>query len=188
MSLSNKLKCRYCGKYSDRTTGIKVNLGFYCSYAHATSDGIRKANITRNKEAKASLRVRRNNLKTLTEYCDELQILVNKYVRLRDVNEGCISCDKDKYWSGQWHCSHYIPRGVSSFLRFNLWNMHKSCSVCNNYKSGNIGDYTPRLIEKIGQEKYDWIIANKYTLSSFDIDYIIRAKKIVRKAIKRVSN
>ena len=66
-----------------------------------------------------------------------------------------------------------------------MWNVHKQCSVCNNHLSGNIGEYTPRLIEKIGQEKFDRLLRHKYETKSFDIEWIKRAIKICRKAVKR---
>jgi hypothetical protein len=51
--------------------------------------------------------------------------------------------------------------------------------------SGNIGEYTPRLIEKIGQDNYDWLDAHKSNVKSYDIEWIKRAIKICRKAVKR---
>ena len=36
-------------------------------------------------------------------------------------------------------------------------NCHKQCAPCNNHLSGNISNYRPALIEKIGQGKVDWI-------------------------------
>jgi hypothetical protein len=184
--VANKRKCRHCKNYFHREDGIIVPVGFYCCIEHAREHTRPKAKaitIKRNKIAKEATKER---LKTKTEWLDELQTLVNKYVRFRDADNGCISCDKDKHWTGQWHCSHYVSRGASAFLRFNLWNMHKSCSACNGHKSGNICEYTPKLIDKIGQEKYDWLMSNKSNVVRYDVDYIKRAKVIVRKAIKRI--
>lgn len=42
--------------------------------------------------------------------------------------------------------------GHSSELRFDEDNTHKQCSVCNNHKSGNLAEYRPNLINKIGKE------------------------------------
>lgn len=117
---------------------------------------------------------------------DKLQALVNKYVRLRDYMLGCVSCDKPRSWGGQWHASHYFSRGHSSYLRFNLWNIHKGCSECNNMKSGNIASYNPRIIEKIGQDNFDYMMTVKSQTISYDIEYVKRAIKVVGKGIKRL--
>jgi hypothetical protein len=127
----------------------------------------------------------KRKVKTKTKWLAEFQALFNKYVRLRDSHLGCISCDKTKDWQGQWHASHYYSRGHSSSLRFNLWNVHKSCSVCNSHLSGNIGEYTPAIIEKIGRGRFDYLLSHKSDITSFDIDWLERAIKITRKAIKR---
>ena len=59
------------------------------------------------------------------------------------------------------------------------------CSVCNNYLSGNIGEYTPELINRIGQDKFDYLLANKSKVASYDVEWIKRAIKIARKGVKR---
>jgi len=128
----------------------------------------------------------KERIKTKAQWLSELQSLVNRYVRLRDHADGCISCDKTNAWGGQWHASHYYSRGHSSALRFNLWNIHKSCSVCNSHLSGNIGNYTPRLINKIGKDRANWLELHKSDKSEFDVDWIKRAIRVARKAIKRI--
>jgi hypothetical protein len=45
--------------------------------------------------------------------------------------------------------------GHSSALRFDEQNTHKQCSVCNNYKSGNLAEYRPNLINKIGLDSVE---------------------------------
>lgn len=77
----------------------------------------------------------------------------NEFIRLRDEKDGCISCDKPSGWNGQWHASHYKTVGARPDLRFNEFNCHKSCSVCNNYLSGNLASYLQNLIKKIGEDR-----------------------------------
>ena len=128
----------------------------------------------------------KERVKPRSKWLAELQALVNQYVRLRDKAEGCISCDKPKSWRGQWHASHYHSRGRSSSLRFNLLNIWKSCSVCNSHLSGNLAEYRPRLIEKIGQQKFDDLLLLSGKTKTYDVEWIKRAKKITRKGIKRL--
>jgi len=159
-----------------------------CMSLHGLEKG-RKALERKRKADELGIKKRisdlRKKVKTKSEWLSELQVVFNKYIRLRDSNLGCISCDKASSWSGQWHASHYYSRGHSSFLRFNLWNVHKSCSVCNTHLSGNIGEYTPAIIKKIGQDRFDYLLSHKADIASFDIEWIERAIKITKKAIKR---
>jgi len=112
----------------------------------------------------------------------EAQAIINRYVRLRDKDLGCISCDKPAAWQGQWHASHFRSVGASSATRFNLWNIHKSCSICNNWKSGNLSEYEPRLRAKIGDEKVDWLRTQNQR-AEYSIEYLKRLIKIFKRKI-----
>ena len=190
--MSKKLKCKGCPERFERDSMIKVQLNWYhsfeCASAHGLAKARKKANadtVKRAKAVRAAQKAAKEKVKPKSKWLSELQSEFNRYVRLVAVNDGCISCDKPASWDGQWHCSHYYSRGHSPALRFHLWNCHKSCSVCNSHLSGNIGEYTPRLIEKIGADRYDWLVEHKSDAARYDIDYIKRAIKIARKKIKR---
>lgn len=81
----------------------------------------------------------------------------NRFIRLRDKGNPCISCGKPDDGTHQRHASHYRSVGACSSLRFNEINVWASCSVCNNHLSGNIGEYRKALIRKIGIDKVEWI-------------------------------
>ena len=87
----------------------------------------------------------------------------NKYIRLRDKDEPCISCGyiSDGKNSRQWHAGHYRPAGQNTALRFDERNVHKQCSICNNYKSGNLVAYRENLIKKIGIEEVERLETEK---------------------------
>ena len=171
-----KRKCKECKDYV--SDFIKVPAGVFCNIDHAILFANNKTKARKAKAWRTEKKARKDKSKTLAQWLNELQVIVNKYVRLRDRNEGCISCDKPSTWGGQWHCSHYFSRGHSSSLRFNLWNMHKSCSVCNSHLSGNIGEYTPRIISKIGEARYEYLVNRKSDVSRFEIEHIKRAIKV----------
>ncbi|MGU9821115.1 recombination protein NinG [Pseudomonas sp. LF090] len=131
------------------------------------------------------IKVRKEKLKSRADHAKEAQAVINRYVRLRDAHLGCISCDKPASWGGQWHCSHFRSVGSAAHLRFNLWNMNKSCSQCNAHLSGNIMVYRPRLVAKVGQEKVDWLECNQ-DLVRHDIPYLKRLKAVFAKKVRRV--
>lgn len=133
------------------------------------------------------LRAAKERVKPKGQYMREAQAVINRYVRLRDAHLGCISCGKPASWSGQWHCSHFRSVGAAPHLRFNLWNMNRSCSICNNHLSGNIGAYKPALIEKIGQAKVDWLESH-HARAGHDIEYLKRLKRIFSKKCRLIES
>jgi hypothetical protein len=188
---NSKRKCKFCKEYIPAESGVKLPVGFFCNQSHVMSfihekqaKQRKKAVVDKGKAARKDLAARKLAIKPKSKWLSELQAVFNQYVRLRDCDFGCISCDKPFDWHGQFHASHYYSRGHSSGLRFNLWNVHKSCSVCNSHLSGNIGEYTPRLIKKIGQDRFDYLLEHKSDLSSYDVEWIKRAIKICRLKIK----
>lgn len=195
-----KKKCRHCGEYEFQEKGVKHPAGFFCSQDHAILFAQGKASkaraklIAKSKQVqvkkvkvqKTKDRARLQELKPLSKWLDDLQVIFNKIVRILDINDGCISCDKTSDWHGQWHASHYYSRGHSSALRFNRWNVHKSCSVCNAHLSGNIGRYTPRLIVKIGQDKFNWLERHKSDIATYDVEWAKRAIKVAKLYLKRL--
>ncbi len=160
-----------------------------CSVECATTLASDKRRHQERNKALADRKLTREKLeklKTRTQWASEAQKEVNRYVRLRDVHLGCVSCDKPANWDGQWHASHFRSVGAASAVRFNLWNIHKSCSVCNNWKSGNIGAYRPRLIEKIGLERVEWL-ENHPRSRDYDVEYLQRLIKVFNKKINRMN-
>lgn len=131
------------------------------------------------------IKVRKEKLKSRSDYAKEAQAVINRYVRLRDAHLGCVSCDKPASWGGQWHCSHFRSVGAAPHIRFNLWNMNKSCSQCNSHLSGNLAGYRPALIEKIGQARVDWLESNQ-TVARHDIPYLKRLKAVFAKKLRRL--
>lgn len=183
---NKKRKCAHCKKYGLVEEMIKPNnLNAFCNIDCAAQYGQKKARLTIKKRERKELKEAKERLKTNRELCNELQSLVNKAARLRDHYKGCISCDKNRHWQGQWHAGHYYSRGHSASIRFNLNNIHKQCSICNNHLSGNIQGYTPRLIEKIGQENYQFLVENKSKPRRYSREYIEKAKRVFKRLVKR---
>ena len=181
-----KCKAPGCGKpFKPSMTTQKV-CSIACAKAIAKDPKLQKiAARAITKQARQDLQERREKLKSRAEYAKEAQAAINRYVRLRDAHLGCISCSKPASWQGQWHCSHFRSVGAAPHLRFNLWNMNKSCSACNNFLSGNIMAYRPALIEKIGQAKVDWLECNS-DVARHDIPYLRRVKAVFSKKARRL--
>jgi hypothetical protein len=195
---NSKRKCKFCKEYIPTETGVKLPVGFFCNQSHVMSfihekqaKQRKKAVVDKGKAARKDLAARKLAIKPKSKWLSELQRSFNQYIKLRDDGNECIACKTltvgsvGGYRGGcGWHAGHYHSVGSSSYLRFNLWNVHLECYRCNVQLSGNIGEYTPRLIEKIGQEKFDWLLRHKYETKSYDVEWIKRAIKICRLKIK----
>lgn len=182
-------KAKKCKVASCGASFVPARLGqAVCSPACAMIDAPRHQEKARKSLAQVErkeIKVRKERLKSRADYAKDAQAVINRYVRLRDAHLGCISCDKPATWSGQWHCSHFRSVGAAAHLRFNLWNMNKSCSACNNFLSGNIAGYRPKLIEKIGQAKVDWLECNQ-DLVRHDIPHLKRLRAVFSKKVRRI--
>ena len=147
--------------------------------------GLELARIERERADKANTRERLAKLKTRTEYANDTQKAVNLYVKWRDWGKPCVSCGRPHNPEVARDASHLKSRGANSALRFHLWNLNMACVQCNMSNSGTIAEYYPRLIERIGQEKVDYLHYAKRE-RKYEKEYLIRMKKIFNKKAKRM--
>lgn len=146
---------------------------------------VRAAKRRAEKLERANDKVRAEKLKSTAKWEDECRKIVQEIARIRDRHDGCISCHMGPDYRGDWHGSHFRSHGAASAVQLNLWNIHKSCAQCNLFKSGNRENYEPRLIEKIGQAKVDWLNAQNQIVRH-DEDYYRRFKAVMGKRRNRL--
>lgn len=167
-------KNKQCKKKFVPVKPMQSVCGWECAAAHAETLRIKR-------EASEARRVRKETkeklvkLKSLSEWLREVQRHCNLYVRLRDANEPCISCGR--YHQGQYHAGHYRTTKAAPHLRFNLDNIHKQCQPCNAHLSGNITEYRPRLMAKIGAERL-YALENNNEVHRYTIE---EAKELLAK-------
>jgi len=163
-------KCKFCKAEFSPFNTLQITCSIPCS--------IKYVNVKTDKEFKKKARKDRKtfNNNDRKYLLDKAQIACNKYIRLRDFNEPCISCGTTKP-DIQYCAGHFKTRGARPDLRFNELNIFKQCNKhCNLSLSGNIGEYRPRLIDKIGIDKVEWLDTNltDYKLTIDDIKEITR--------------
>lgn len=140
----------------------------------------RLARRQEKKEAKAAL----EKIKPKAKWLKEAQVFVNRYVRWRDRNEGCISCGTKA--DVQYAAGHFRSRGAASHLRFNLDNIHKQCNRrCNLALSGNLLEYEKGLIKRIGIERVE-ALKNNNDVCIQSIDEIKAIKKHFQELCKEI--
>lgn len=153
-------KCVHCREYAIAESGIVTPVGFFCSFDHAAKHAQAKRDKQRASKIKSDATDARRKKKEFYDNDRSYQLKLtqaefNKWIRFRDEGQHCISCGRST--GAKVNAGHYLSVGSHPELRFEPLNVHLQCEYCNVYKSGNVGQYKPRLIDKIGSDKVDWL-------------------------------
>ena len=163
-----------CGKKAAFITPIGKA---FCSTECCTSfaaNVVKKERVTAERQNRKETKKRKDRLNdTVSFWTKKAQVAFNAYIRERDLNQPCISCDSflnaPGGVGGYWDCGHYRSVGSCKELRFEPLNAHKQCKKCNRYLSGNVVEYRARLKERIGQDKLDWV-EGPHKLNRYRVD------------------
>ena len=124
-------KCKVCKEPFEPQRGLQSVCSFPCALKLA-KEIERKAE---NKKWQSEKKAMKDKLKTLSDWKKDLEVYVNKIVRLIDYECNCISCPPttpiQKGFAG-----HFHSVGSNDSLRFNLDNIHLQCYSCNGNKGG----------------------------------------------------
>ena len=188
------LRCKQCRDYFPRSTMQKRPVGWFHSdeclltYVRAVQDRARakaerKARRLYQNEQKAVRRKHRaekEHMKTRTEHLRDAQSVFNRYIRLRDADQLCISCQNPNF-TGRYHAGHFFTTKAHPEKRFLEDNCHRQCSACNVHLSGNVLNYRQALLVKIGKARLDALESHK-PLERLTIDEIqaIKSKYLKR--------
>jgi hypothetical protein len=145
------MRCRNC---KEKFEPVRFNQK-YCLKDECIRVFVEEAKSKAWKKTKKNMQ---ENLETIQDYIKLAQITFNKYIRLRDKGNVCISCQKPI--NGVKHASHYLSAGGHSAIRFHEDNVWVSCYKCNVMLSGNAVEYRKALINKIGIERVEWLENN----------------------------
>lgn len=174
-------RCKYCTKPK---ASFRAGLSSFCNidcavaYAQGKAPEVRaKMERQRGKEKLAVLN------QTITHWRPKAQSAFNRFIRLRDHNLPCISCDRSEMeirrnyagTGGMWDCGHYLSCGARGELRFSEDNAHKQCKQCNRDKSGNAGQYRINLIRRIGEHRVRVLEEPGMFVDMYIFMYIFRA-------------
>ena len=133
-------KCKVCKVEFTPIKPLQQVCGFECALELAKNKRI--------KTVKKEIKEAKLKLKSRSDWLKDTQVVFNKYIRLRDQDDGCISCGSKSAYA--YHAGHYRSIGSAGHLRFNELNCHRQCSACNTHLSGNLIRYRLGLIRKIG--------------------------------------
>ncbi len=151
------------------------------------NESVKLLRSKQNEKAKANeKKAKIEKLMTNSEWLKLLQIVFNKYIRLRDVAKGCISCGGQL--NKKFDAGHYYSVGAYPNLRFNEDNCHGQCVFCNQHRHGNIHEYSINLPNRIGQERFELLTTNRGQPLKLTIPEIKDNIKIYKLKIKELEN
>ena len=189
MSINGKLKskkCRHCCLMFTPWNSLQVCCTPKCAISYTHSNQDKKVASAINKQRKSdrqALRARKTALKSKSDWLREAQTACNAYIREKDKNEPCISCGTTNP-NIQYCAGHFKTRGGHPELRFHPFNIHRQCNKnCNLHLSGNIAEYRPRLIKKIGIENVEWL-EGKHEAQHLTIEDIKEVKAYYKEQLK----
>ena len=87
------------------------------------------------------------------------KIACHNYIRERDKGLPCICCGRAL--GAKYDAGHFLESGNNSTLRYHEDNIHAQSVHCNQYRGGDSDDYEGKLRIKIGDDRVDYLLANK---------------------------
>lgn len=147
-------KCKTCRTEFTPAKPMQSVCSPSCALSLATSKRAKALKVEQVKD-KRETKQKLDKLKSKAQWAKEAQTEFNKFIRLRDANEPCISCGR--HHQGQYHAGHFLSVGARPELRFNSANVNKQCAPCNTHLSGNAVLYRIGLIKKVGIEVVEFL-------------------------------
>ena len=166
------MRCKNCKeKFEPTRFNMKYCLKDECVRVWVESE---KAKQWKKTKQKAKL-----DLMTLSDYLKLAQQVFNKFIRLRDKGQVCISCQKKPLKE---NAGHFFNANNHYNVRFDERNVNLQCEHCNTYLSGNLIEYQRNLIHKIGIESYHELEADARKTRKFTKDEL---KEIIQEYKKK---
>ena len=171
-------KCKYCKQPFEPTVFLQKN----CFEPLCVSDWINEVKEKNWKKKKSKMKM---DLMTIQDYVKLAQQVFNKYIRLRDAGNVCISCQKKPLKE---NAGHFYNANNHWSVRFDERNVHLQCEHCNTYLSGNLIYYRENLLTKIGIEEFESLSAEAMKTRKFTIDELKEIIATYKKKIKEMEN
>lgn len=154
-------KCKYC-----KTLFIPYNsLQKNCFNDFCVKEMIKEQELKKWKAKKAKLK---KELLTVQDYIKLAQQVFNSYIRERDKNKPCISCNKPL--GKKFDAGHFYNANNHWNVRFDENNVHGQCVYCNQHLHGNLIEYGVNLEKKIGIDEFAVLRHNAYETRKFTIN------------------
>ena len=170
-------KCRYCKSVFSPITTLQKN----CFEPSCVAEWINEVKEKNWKRKKAKLKM---DLMTIQDYVKLAQQVFNKFIRLRDAGNVCISCGNKL--GEKFDCGHFYSAGGHWSVRFDERNCSAQCVNCNQHKHGNLIAYRENLLKKIGIEEFENLSAEATKTRKFTIDELKEIISTYKKKCKEI--
>ena len=170
--------CKVCkSKFKPTYSTVQMVCSPKCAIEYS------KQRKEKNKSSLSKAEKQRKEQSDLKKAMKTTELAVHKFVRERDKGKPCVSCGTQ--WREDFQACHLFSRKQYSGLRFNLDNVHGGCRKCNLYEDGNIAEYTLRLPDRIGQERFDKLIKLARLEKQYIKQWTIHELKEIRNNLKK---
>jgi hypothetical protein len=171
-------KCKYCKNSFEPIAFLQKN----CFEPNCVTDWINETKQKQWTKRKAKLKA---ELMTVQDYIKLAQQVFNKFIRLRDAGQNCISCNKPALKE---NAGHFYNANNHWNVRFNEDNVHLQCEYCNTYLHGNLIEYRENLITKIGFYKFCILKHESDKTRKFSTNELKEIISIYKAKIKNIEN
>jgi hypothetical protein len=172
-------KCKNC---QERFNPIRSTLEKYCQKDECIRSMVYEAKEKLWKQNKKKMK---EDIMTVQDYMKIAQQTFNKYIRLRDRGNNCISCGlKPK----KENAGHFYSAGTHTAVRFDERNVHLQCEHCNSFLSGNLLKYRENLLAKLGFEEFERLSVDAMKTRKYTREELKEVIKVYKQKIKDVSN
>lgn len=171
-------KCVQCKEKFTPQNNTQVVCSVFCSIQFMKS---KKAN-----DWKKEKKVLKEKLMTKSDYLNICQKVFNTYIRTRDKDKNCISCNKKLV--GKYDAGHFFSVGAYPNLRFNENNVFGQCVHCNRDKHGNVKEYDLRLQNILSIEDYTQLLNDRNKPALLSIEDVKELIAIYRVKTKELLN
>jgi hypothetical protein len=169
-------KCKYCKAQFQPYTTLQKN----CFEPDCVTAWVQETKEKTWKKKKAKLKM---DLMTIQDYIKIAQQVFNKYIRLRDKGQNCISCGKKPL---KQNAGHFYNANNHWSVRFNELNVHLQCEHCNTYLSGNLINYRENLLKKIGIEDFELLSSEANKTRKFTVNELKEIIATYKQKIKEI--
>jgi hypothetical protein len=169
-------KCKYCRQPFEPSVFLQKN----CFDPNCVTEWINEVKQKNWQKKKAKLKA---DLMTLSDYIKLAQQVFNKYIRLRDVGNVCISCQRKPLKENS---GHFYNANNHWSVRFDERNVHLQCEHCNTFLSGNLIYYRENLLKKIGIEEFENLSVEAMKTRKFTIEELKEIIATYKKKCKEI--
>lgn len=170
------MRCKNCKEKFEPKTFLQK----YCFKDECIRVFVEKTKEQQWKKTKAKAKL---DLMTLSDYLKLAQQVFNKFIRLRDKGNVCISCQKKPLKE---NAGHFFNANNHYNVRFDERNVHLQCEHCNTYLSGNLLEYRTNLINKIGNSEFLILEAEARKTRKFTKEELKEIMAIYKKKCKDI--